>query len=92
VRGGNSRMSLTFTTRSLASLRRSAPLAVSARANHVESRMVSRASRVQEQEQEELEQVSPLLQGSLLQPRLTLRGIGCSLKQNLQKCKRTKTG
>merc|ERR1712088_181898 len=34
VRGGNSRMSLTFTTRSLASLRRSAPLAVSARANH----------------------------------------------------------
>merc|ERR1712088_77426 len=34
VRGGNSKMSLTFTTRSLASLRRSAPLAVSARANH----------------------------------------------------------
>ena len=36
--------------------------------------MVSRASRVQEQE--ELEQVLPLLQDSLLQPRLTLRGTG----------------
>ena len=36
--------------------------------------MVSRASRVQEQE--ELEQVLPLLQDSLLQPRLTLRETG----------------
>merc|ERR1711994_957382 len=34
VGGGNTKMSLTFTTRSLSSLRRGAPLALSARANH----------------------------------------------------------
>ena len=38
--------------------------------------MVIRASRVQQEEQEELEQVLPLLRGWLLQPRLTLRETG----------------